>query len=462
MEGLDLNIRNYSADDLEAFLRLPKNGKYTHSDVELYESKIRTILLNSGNVDKRFKRDLIAFLEEAKRVIIDARGLRPPAPSAFQGKGYLLDPMPDTPLAVNTVAVNHREDDLVKHVGPKVIYTQNSEYIPGTINPIDKRTITKCLTIDTRFRSHYNTTTSTDFTFQLPIKFNKVISMKLSSFEIPVAFYGISEYYGNNFLYMRVLYKKIGDNPSSSSSSSSSSDSSASGSTFGDEDVEEDEQTFIVPDGNYNASDLVDVLNKLICPKNDVCECKHPQSIFSYLEFVLDITNTGCGSGKLTLKPTGVYAGNVINIIMDFRMDRYGNPDGKDYTKKIGWNLGFTREKYNGSNTYVSETIMDPANVRYLYLVVDDFNNNMNNPYVTAFNHSLMMPNILARISIKGSYFSLLMENDLSVVNEARQYFGPVDIQRLRIRLIDDRGRLVNMNGANYSFCLLFTQLYDV
>jgi hypothetical protein len=184
--------------------------------------------------------------------------------------------------------------------------------------------------------------------------------------------------------------------------------------------------------------------------------------VFGYLLFTLDITSGGSGTGKVTLQTTGLQANTIKRIKLDFGRDVNGLQDNAEIYSKIGWNLGFTREKYNGSNTYVSETIMDPANIRYLYLVVDDFNNNMNNPYVTAFNHSLMMPNILARISIKGSYFSLLMENDLSVVNEARQYFGPVDIQRLRIRLIDDRGRLVNMNGANYSFCLLFTQLYDV
>jgi hypothetical protein len=151
-----------------------------------------------------------------------------------------------------------------------------------------------------------------------------------------------------------------------------------------------------------------------------------------------------------------------MNVILDFRVDMNGKLDGKDYTSKLGWNLGFTREKYNGYTSYTSDTIMDPASVRYLYLVVDDFNNNVNNPYITAFNQSISTPNILARISVKGSFFSLLMENDLSVVNEARQYFGPVDIQRLRIRLIDDRGRTVDMNGANYSICLLLTQLYDV
>jgi hypothetical protein len=73
-----------------------------------------------------------------------------------------------------------------------------------------------------------------------------------------------------------------------------------------------------------------------------------------------------------------------------------------------------------------------------------------------------MNPNILARISVKGAYFSLLMENDFNIVTEPRTYFGPVDIQRLRIRLFDDRGRLLNMNNANYSFCLNLKMLYDL
>jgi hypothetical protein len=54
------------------------------------------------------------------------------------------------------------------------------------------------------------------------------------------------------------------------------------------------------------------------------------------------------------------------------------------------------------------------------------------------------------------------MENDYNIVTEPRTYFGPVDIQRLRIRLFDDRGRLLNMNNTNYSFCLDLKMLYDL
>jgi hypothetical protein len=117
---------------------------------------------------------------------------------------------------------------------------------------------------------------------------------------------------------------------------------------------------------------------------------------------------------------------------------------------------------YDGSTNYLADTIIEPATIRYIYLAVDDFNNSANNNFVTAFNQSILNPNILARISLRGNYFAILMENDLNIVTEPRKYFGPVDIQRLRIRLYDDFGRILDMNNANFSFCLVFTILYDL
>ena len=55
-------------------------------------------------------------------------------------------------------------------------------------------------------------------------------------------------------------------------------------------------------------------------------------------------------------------------------------------------------------------------------------------------------------VFLKASYFSLLMENDFNVISEPRNYFGPVDIQRLRIRIYDERGNILNMNNANFLF----------
>lgn len=42
-----------------------------------------------------------------------------------------------------------------------------------------------------------------------------------------------------------------------------------------------------------------------------------------------------------------------------------------------------------------------------------------------------------------------------------RIYFGPVDIDRLRIRLVDDRGYIVNLNGADWSCSIICETLYQ-
>ena len=45
-------------------------------------------------------------------------------------------------------------------------------------------------------------------------------------------------------------------------------------------------------------------------------------------------------------------------------------------------------------------------------------------------------------------------------VNE-RIYFGPVDIDRMRIRLVTDKGDTLNLNGNDWSFCMIAEVLYQ-
>jgi hypothetical protein len=44
--------------------------------------------------------------------------------------------------------------------------------------------------------------------------------------------------------------------------------------------------------------------------------------------------------------------------------------------------------------------------------------------------------------------------------NQERMYFGPVNIHRMTIRLLNDRGDMVDLNNANWSFSLVSEQLY--
>jgi hypothetical protein len=48
-----------------------------------------------------------------------------------------------------------------------------------------------------------------------------------------------------------------------------------------------------------------------------------------------------------------------------------------------------------------------------------------------------------------------------SLQQNKRDYFGPVDIERIRVRLIDDKGNIVNLHDNNWSFSIIVEQLYQ-
>jgi hypothetical protein len=207
MENLDLDINNYSINDIEKFFQLKTNVKYTASDIELKEYNLREQLLSSGHINKRFKKQLIDFLERGKKWLISVKCDAPKPPTTVP-VNYKLDKI-DAPLLNN---VPSRTDELIERPQTQFVYANNSQYFPGKLNQLDTRVITKSLNIDTRFRDNLYSTHSSDITFQLPTKFNKVVSMQLSALELPVSFYSISSFYGNNFMYMNVAYTDTSGN----------------------------------------------------------------------------------------------------------------------------------------------------------------------------------------------------------------------------------------------------------
>ena len=72
--------------------------------------------------------------------------------------------------------------------------------------------------------------------------------------------------------------------------------------------------------------------------------------------------------------------------------------------------------------------------------------------------------NIMAVIPVKPNgleFGGLLVENANSLTFNRRNYFGPVDIERIEVKLFDDKGNLLNLNGADWSFSIITTQLYQ-
>jgi hypothetical protein len=47
------------------------------------------------------------------------------------------------------------------------------------------------------------------------------------------------------------------------------------------------------------------------------------------------------------------------------------------------------------------------------------------------------------------------MEFGGTLQNQNRKYFGPVNIKKLSIKLMNDRGDVIDLNGTNWSFTLI-------
>ena len=422
---LDLDINNYNLYDIERFFRFREGQKYTAADIEQREYEIREQLLSSGHIDKRFKRDLIAFLTTAKDWLIYVKCPAAKAPSSIQISAQL--DKANYPRAVELSGA--RDVDLVKHPNSSYMNSLPSEFFAGSLNPLSTRILTKCITVDTRFRDDFYKTESSDFMIQLPMKLTKVVSMQLASIELPLSFYGISQSYGNSFFFITVNYT---DNIEGI--------------------IYENTNRVLIPDGNYDADTLINVINAMISTM---------EAPFKYVELSFDMYITGKATFYLT--PVAPSDNMSINWFgLDFSLDIMGNPMSGNISTKMGWNLGFICPKYDKATKYVSDTTVEASSIRYIYLAIEDYNNSLNNHFVTVFNKSILNPNILARISLKGNYFSIMKENDFNIVSEPRRYFGPVDIQKMRIRVYDEHGRILNMNNSNFSFCLNMKVVYDL
>ena len=91
------------------------------------------------------------------------------------------------------------------------------------------------------------------------------------------------------------------------------------------------------------------------------------------------------------------YVHNDSNFTLDFGnlIDNNAPP-----MKSLGWLMGFRSKIYEGSNTYTSEAAIDLA-IRYMFLVVNDFNQSVHDVVTVLYENSFMSDNILARLVMR-------------------------------------------------------------
>jgi hypothetical protein len=416
--NFDLNINNYTKNELREMFELPMD--FDKSTFETKETKIRDNIINNKEINKETQVNTLNFLIKARDILLNDS-----SSNQNDGVSKVIDKLESVynsnfQLKSSTIEYPSEHMAQVRKDQP-YLSSYPTQYFPGVINPIKKRTNTLNLNIDSRFRDNYYSTSSSNFMVQLPMQLSDVLSIQLSAIELPITFYTVSKQFGNNFFTVKIT------------------------------DTNEI-QIVNIPDGNYTNIGIIDVINN---------ELSLLTGNFAKIVFAININGIVNGSGQTMV---GCKIGEPpFDFELNFQADKYGNDDkNTPLPLKFGWILGFRNGIYTNNQNYVSEAVVNTTGPNYVYLVIDDYNNSVNNSFYSAFNSSLLNKNILARISLNAPAFTVLSQNSLRLITTPREYYGPVNIQNMNVQLLDGYGRIVDLNNMDYSFCLTMNIVYDI
>jgi len=119
-------------------------------------------------------------------------------------------------------------------------------------------------------------------------------------------------------------------------------------------------------------------------------------------------------------------------------------------------------------NDYTSTQVVLPSNPRtltqsQLYTInsINNNNNNLTNFLAKAPTSSDIIGILPVKSSTGVPTGSLLVELSGSLQTIKRTYFGPVNIDRMSIKLLNDKGHILNLNGNEWCFTLVCECLYQ-
>lgn len=426
---MDTNINNYSTIELINLLKLSEE----HCSLETVYSVIISSLqqINEKYIETNIndKKNILFFFKQCfYRICIDYKFF----PTETMNQNIEIQ------LSMNDMAINSVVDNNITHNNSYIgslpekvpdavtISSNNDEYARGLVNPLKRESIKNILVIHSKFRNDSNST-STDFSVTLKEPFNNVVSLKMASMELMNSYYSISEYLKTNrFTFETYLIN----------------DSTKAITNLYKREIE-------IPEGSYTA----DILSLTI---NNICTADPSLNMITTKFYALNGRIIFSISTIASPPPGGnSYGFNLCFTISD-DIDR-------PLFLNLGWLMGFTKRKYTFLNDYTAvasttkmvgynpDAPLDLTGTKFFLLEVNDYNNN--SPAVLKYpiqdKYSFNIKDILAKIPNISSAFSVIFEDSSDRIFKSRKYFGPVKLQKLRIRLLDENGKVVNLNNSD-------------
>ena len=271
-----------------------------------------------------------------------------------------------------------------------------------------KRTKSKFVNIDSKYCDEYSSSREkkdglASFVYTLPDKITSVTSMKVKTVELPASFYNFSKSLQNNHCAVNDLILDISD-------------------------------------GSFTGTTLLARLNSRLINTADVS-----------FQFTFDSLQQ-----KVVMENRSNH-----DVTVDFGILKTGGVDKYNLKNKLGWYLGFREPSYTvlTGTTKTAESILDLYPTKYLYLVVDDFQQNTLNNFIVPLYQKMLNKCVLARISLDSNVFTfgkmISTETYGNLVSAKREYSGgKADIQRLKLEIVNEWGQVMNLNLMDFSFCL--------
>ena len=419
----DLNINHYNNDELLGLLSIKKDSKY---DIIEINSKYQILSekIQKSNKTKEEKDNTNVFLEQVKNKLI-----------------LNLSKSSNTEI-INTLTANVNQT--TSQVNPLQMASSSKS---------KNLFVQKLITIDTRFRPDYSSSIGTNFVYTTPQPIKNITKMDLVSVEIPQVYCIMSEYYRNSSFMIKI------DNT---------------------------EYMIDLPDIYLFDNSFTDYSNymKLI----NLCNLyfkKHKNENIRRCSFLLEQFDNNVTIIKHVIfmfNKVGLTEDQLPKLIeLNFEKTNHSAHGKRDLRSKLGWMLGFRTSKIVlkpiSEMTHILERDLTLNEIelenyllirgdvpiqlhsaKYIYLVVDDFNSNKVDNFVI---DDITLKGCDANVTLGGNVLAKILFDSGSqfftvdrLVTIQRQYTGPVDISKLKISLIDEFGRILDLNKIDWSFSI--------
>ena len=442
---MDLNINNYNDEELIGVLKL--SLEFSKNELNDAINNYQSIIQNNTDFSESYKNDLHSFFNKVKRRL----SVRV---SSFNNSNNYLDCKTDNTQfksysdtnnvdILNDYAVNYTENEHVlskqdtgKIIAPLTNINNNplqyQRISKENINGYNQNKIISSYVFNSQFRNNFLNTTPEECEFQIPNSINNVISISLSGFQFKNTMFAFSSYKYTHQIYI---------------------EEDTSGGTIGG--------IVTIPDGNYDENNFPYILENCINSQiisNDITQedenYRFKVSINPNTQFLTISNNTN----TFTIK-------TIVENNMNYRLndvDTKNNLSISNIINTMGYQMGFRNIEYSDEKSYTTESNFSSEAYRYIYFSLDDFNNsNIDRTYGILPGENILDDNILAVIPLSSENFDKNYIDNKNYVNKKREYSIPINIKKIKIKLLDYLGDLINNNYNDFTFTLEITRIRD-